>query len=337
MVAVGTRAAAAGGAGGGPGADGRSVRSGTPADIGTMLAYSRKVIFVPGYGLAVAQAQHTIRDLAAVLENRGVEISYAIHPVAGRMPGHMNVLLAEADDPHEQLKDMERANPELPAADVALVVGANDVVNPAARDAPGSPIYGMPIIEVNNARTVMVIMRSLNPGFAGIDNPLFYMDNTLMLFGDAKSFVSGIVKELFVDYGDHVKKGQVLAELDKEQLRARAEEAHATLQGAEAALLSAKAVSERNVVEAEGPDVPFLKTELTRNRKLAAAGVAPPGPVPHGPVPLTLSPGPRRDGVRCPLCGSADTALTAAFSGTACKALYQCLVCLEPFEHVKEF
>ena len=174
----------------------RIVRSATPEDAAGILRASNSVMVVPGYGMAVAQAQHRVRELFDVLTKQGVDVKFAIHPVAGRMPGHMNVLLAEADVPHEQLRDMERANPELPAADVALVVGANDVVNPAARDAPGSPIYGMPIIKVSNARTVMVIKRSLNPGFAGIDNPLFYMDNTLMLFGDAKSFVSGIVKEL---------------------------------------------------------------------------------------------------------------------------------------------
>jgi NAD(P) transhydrogenase subunit beta len=184
---------AAGGAGGGPGTEGRPVRSGTPADIGTMLAYSRRVVFVPGYGLAVAQAQHTIRDLATALEDRGVEVSYAIHPVAGRMPGHMNVLLAEADVPHEQLRDLEQANPGLAATDVALVVGANDVVNPAARDAPGSPIYGMPILEVDQAKAVVFLKRSMRPGFAGIENELLYNGKTTLLFGDAKDSLSKLV------------------------------------------------------------------------------------------------------------------------------------------------
>ncbi|HET6809811.1 MAG TPA: NAD(P)(+) transhydrogenase (Re/Si-specific) subunit beta [Acidimicrobiales bacterium] len=171
----------------------RSVRSGTAEDIGTLLAYSRRVVIVPGYGLAVAQAQHTIRELADLLEGRGVEVLYAVHPVAGRMPGHMNVLLAEADVPYEQLKEMEEANPIMPSTDVALVVGANDVVNPAAYDSPGSPIYGMPIIHVDQAANVIFLKRSMRPGFAGIDNELLYNPKTTLLFGDAKATLSSLV------------------------------------------------------------------------------------------------------------------------------------------------
>jgi proton-translocating NAD(P)+ transhydrogenase subunit beta len=167
-------------------ADGRSVRSTTAEDVAVMLAYARRVVFVPGYGLAVAQAQHDVRALADLLEERGVEVKYGIHPVAGRMPGHMNVLLAEANVPYDQLYEMERINPELPQTDVAVILGANDVVNPAARSDPGSPIYGMPIIEVDKAATVVVVKRSMSPGFAGIDNPLFYDEKTAMLFADAK-------------------------------------------------------------------------------------------------------------------------------------------------------
>jgi H+-translocating NAD(P) transhydrogenase subunit beta len=181
-------------AGGADGAIGeRSVRTGTAEDIGTLLAYSNRVIVVPGYGLAVAQAQHTIRELADLLEARGVEVVYAIHPVAGRMPGHMNVLLAEADVPYEQLKEMDEANPMLPITDVALVVGANDVVNPAARDSPGSPIYGMPIINVDEAANIIFLKRSMRPGFAGIDNELLYNPKTTLLFGDAKDSLSKLV------------------------------------------------------------------------------------------------------------------------------------------------
>jgi H+-translocating NAD(P) transhydrogenase subunit beta len=146
--------------------------------------------------MAVAQAQHKVRELYDALSKRGVDVKFAIHPVAGRMPGHMNVLLAEADIPYDKLLDMEEVNDEFPQADVALVIGANDVTNPAARNDASSPIYGMPILDVDKARTVMVIKRSLNPGFAGIDNPLYYLDRTLMLFGDAKSFVNSIVHEL---------------------------------------------------------------------------------------------------------------------------------------------
>ncbi len=176
-------AAVAAGAGGG------SVRSASAEDVAVMLAYAHKVVFVPGYGLAVAQAQHDVRQLADLLEAKGVEVSYAIHPVAGRMPGHMNVLLAEANVPYPQLKEMDEANPEFSRTDVALVVGANDVVNPDARNNPGSPIYGMPILDVDNAQTVVVLKRSMNPGFAGIENPLFYNPKTVMLFGDAKESI----------------------------------------------------------------------------------------------------------------------------------------------------
>src|SRR3954464_13073143 len=168
---------------------GGHVRSATAEDVAVMLAYANKVVFVPGYGLAVAQAQHDVRALADLLEAKGVEVSYAIHPVAGRMPGHMNVLLAEANGPYPQLKEMDDANPEFSRTDVALVVGANDVVNPDARNNQGSPIYGMPILNVDDAQTVVVLKRSMNPGFAGIENPLFYNPKTVMLFGDAKSSI----------------------------------------------------------------------------------------------------------------------------------------------------
>jgi NAD(P) transhydrogenase subunit beta len=182
------------GAGSGPvAADGRSVRAGSSDDIGTMLAYSRSVIIVPGYGLAVAQAQHAVRELADLLEKRGVEVNYAIHPVAGRMPGHMNVLLAEANVPYEQLREMDDINDEFKRADVALVVGANDVVNPAARNSPGSPIYGMPILNVDSAHNVVFLKRSMRPGFAGIDNELLYDPKTIMLFGDAKDSLTKLV------------------------------------------------------------------------------------------------------------------------------------------------
>jgi proton-translocating NAD(P)+ transhydrogenase subunit beta len=176
--------------------DGRSVRSTTAEDVAVMLAYARRVVFVPGYGLAVAQAQHDVRALADLLEERGVEVKYGIHPVAGRMPGHMNVLLAEANVPYTQLYEMERINPELPQTDVAVILGANDVVNPAARSDPGSPIYGMPIIDVDKAGTVVVVKRSMSPGFAGIDNPLFYEENTAMLFADAKHALENLIASL---------------------------------------------------------------------------------------------------------------------------------------------
>jgi NAD(P) transhydrogenase subunit beta len=169
------------------------VRSASAEDVAVMLAYAKKVVFVPGYGLAVAQAQHDVRQLADLLEARGVEVTYAIHPVAGRMPGHMNVLLAEANVPYPQLKEMGEANPEFPRTDVALVIGANDVVNPDARNNAGSPIYGMPILNVDDAQQVVVLKRSMNPGFAGIDNPLFLNPKTVMLFGDAKDSVDKLI------------------------------------------------------------------------------------------------------------------------------------------------
>jgi NAD(P) transhydrogenase subunit beta len=177
-------------------AERRNVRSASPEDAAAILDAATSVMIVPGYGMAVAQAQHKVRELADLLGKRGVNVRYAIHPVAGRMPGHMNVLLAEADVPYDKLLEMEDANPELPQTDVALVIGANDVTNPAARHDKSSPVYGMPILDVDKAHTVMVIKRSMNPGFAGIDNELYYMDRTLMLFGDAKAFVTGLVKEL---------------------------------------------------------------------------------------------------------------------------------------------
>ena len=176
----------------GPGSD-RPVRSGSPEDVAILLGYARKVVIVPGYGLAVAQAQHTIRELAELLEARGVEVIYGIHPVAGRMPGHMNVLLAEANVPYEVLKEMDEVNPELKTADVALVVGANDVVNPAAKTTPGAPIYGMPILEVDQAQQVVFLKRSMRPGFAGIENDLLYDPKTMLLFGDAKDSLTKVV------------------------------------------------------------------------------------------------------------------------------------------------
>jgi len=174
----------------------RPVRSASPEEAASILEAAGSVIIVPGYGLAVAQAQHKIRELFDNLTRRGVDVKFAIHPVAGRMPGHMNVLLAEADIPYDRLFEMDDINSEFPQCDVALVIGANDVTNPAARTDKGSPIYGMPILDVDKAHTVMVIKRSMSPGFAGIDNDLYYMDRTLMLFGDAKVFVSEILKEL---------------------------------------------------------------------------------------------------------------------------------------------
>ena len=161
-----------------------------------MLGYARKVVFVPGYGLAVAQAQHDVRALAELLEAKGVNVLYGIHPVAGRMPGHMNVLLAEANVPYDQLKEMDEINPELPQTDVVVILGANDVVNPAARTDPSSPIHGMPIIEADRAASVVVVKRSLSPGFAGIDNPLFYDPKTSMLFADAKKALEDVAAAL---------------------------------------------------------------------------------------------------------------------------------------------
>jgi NAD(P) transhydrogenase subunit beta len=194
----------AGGFGGGGAVEGAvgagehagTVRSTSAADAAIQLAYANRVVIVPGYGMAVAQAQHAVRELTKELEQRGVEVSYAIHPVAGRMPGHMNVLLAEADVPYDQLKEMDDANPEFQRTDVSLVIGANDVTNPAAKNTPSSPIYGMPILEVADSHSVIVIKRSMNPGFAGIENELYYDPKTAMLFGDAKSAVSEIAAEL---------------------------------------------------------------------------------------------------------------------------------------------
>jgi NAD(P) transhydrogenase subunit beta len=177
------------GAGGATATDG-TVRPTTADDVAVMLAYAQKVVVVPGYGMAVAQAQHDVRALADLLEEKGVEVTYAIHPVAGRMPGHMNVLLAEANVPYPALKEMDEANAEFPRTDVSLVIGANDVVNPDARENRSSPIYGMPILNVDESKAVVVLKRSMNPGFAGIDNPLFVEPNTMMLFGDAKESVA---------------------------------------------------------------------------------------------------------------------------------------------------
>jgi NAD(P) transhydrogenase subunit beta len=186
-VTAGPEAAAAG-------ADGGTVRSTTADDVAVMLAYAKRVVVVPGYGLAVAQAQHEVRQLAELLEGKGVDVKYAIHPVAGRMPGHMNVLLAEANVPYDELKEMDEINPELPQTDVALVIGANDVTNPAARNNPASPIYGMPIIDVDKAQQVIVLKRSMRPGFAGIDNELYTEPRTAMLFGDAKESVQKLIQ-----------------------------------------------------------------------------------------------------------------------------------------------
>jgi H+-translocating NAD(P) transhydrogenase subunit beta len=175
------------------GASGGQVRATSPDDVAVMLAYARRVVIVPGYGLAVAQAQHNVRELADQLERRGVDVRYAIHPVAGRMPGHMNVLLAEADVPYTQLYEMDDINDEFPRTDVSLVIGANDVVNPAANNTPGSPIYGMPVLNVDRSAAVVVLKRSMNTGFAGIENELFYDPKTTMLFGDAKESIMNLV------------------------------------------------------------------------------------------------------------------------------------------------
>src|SRR5881628_295975 len=179
----------------------RPVRSATPEEAAAILAAANKVVIVPGYGMAVAQAQHKVRELYDALTKRGVDVKFGIHPVAGRMPGHMNVLLAEADIPYDKLLDMDDVNSDMAQTDVVLVIGANDVTNPSARDDPSSPIYGMPILNVDKARTVMVIKRGMSPGFAGLDNPLYYLDKTLMLFGDARAFVGATVRELAG--GDH--------------------------------------------------------------------------------------------------------------------------------------
>jgi NAD(P) transhydrogenase subunit beta len=175
---------------------GGSIQEMSQDDAGVMFKMAQSVVIVPGYGMAVAQAQHSVREFADILKARGIKISYAIHPVAGRMPGHMNVLLAEANVPYDELKDMEDINPELSQTDIALVIGANDVTNPAARTTPGSPIYGMPILNVDKARTVIVIKRSMKPGFAGIDNELYTYPNCYMFFGDAKDAISRLVSEM---------------------------------------------------------------------------------------------------------------------------------------------
>ena len=177
-------------------AEDRPVKSASPEDVAIMLGYARKVIIVPGYGLAVAQAQNTIRELVELLVAKGIEVDYAIHPVAGRMPGHMNVLLAEANVPYEQLKEMDEINPEFPSTDVALVVGANDVVNPAARDDKTAPIYGMPILNVDQAQQVVFLKRSMRPGFAGIENEVLFDPKTSLLFGDAKDSLTKVVNSL---------------------------------------------------------------------------------------------------------------------------------------------
>ena len=182
-----------GGSGSGPAADtDKTVRETTPDDVALQCTYSDRVVIVPGYGLAVAQAQHVLKEVADKLEKRGVEVKYGIHPVAGRMPGHMNVLLAEADVPYDQLYDMEQINPEFKSTDVVLIIGANDVVNPVAKTEPGSPIYGMPIMNVDEADRTIVFKRSLSPGFAGIDNPLFYKESNQMFFGDAKESLQAL-------------------------------------------------------------------------------------------------------------------------------------------------
>jgi H+-translocating NAD(P) transhydrogenase subunit beta len=181
----------------------KTAKSGTPQDVAELLTTADRVVVVPGYGMAVAQAQHKVRELYDQLSKRGIEVKFAIHPVAGRMPGHMNVLLAEADIPYDALVEMDDINPDLPQTDVALVVGANDVVNPAARHDKSSPIYGMPIIDVDRCKTVVAIKRSMNPGFAGIDNELYYLDRTLMAFGDAKQVLSDVVKAVAGDGGGH--------------------------------------------------------------------------------------------------------------------------------------
>jgi H+-translocating NAD(P) transhydrogenase subunit beta len=181
---------------GGGGETGGTVRSTSAADVAIQLSYARQVVIAPGYGMAVAQAQHAVRELERALEAKGVTVKYAIHPVAGRMPGHMNVLLAEADVPYDLLREMDDINPEFPRTDVTLVIGANDVTNPAAKNEPGSPIYGMPILEVDKSGSVIVLKRSMASGFAGIDNPLFYDPKTAMLFGDAKSSVSEVTAEV---------------------------------------------------------------------------------------------------------------------------------------------
>ncbi len=196
IVAGGFGGGGAGGTAAAGAPSGGTVRRTAAADAAIQLAYAGQVVIVPGYGMAVAQAQHAVREMSRLLEDRGVDVKHAIHPVAGRMPGHMNVLLAEADVPYEQMKEMDDINGEFPRTDVVLVIGANDVTNPAARTNPASPIYGMPILEVADSRSVIVIKRSMNPGFAGIENELYYDPKTAMLFGDAKSSVNEITEEL---------------------------------------------------------------------------------------------------------------------------------------------
>jgi proton-translocating NAD(P)+ transhydrogenase subunit beta len=196
IVAGGFGGAVAAPAAAAAGADGGTVRSTSAQDVAIQLSYARQVVIAPGYGLAVAQAQHAVRELERALEAKGVEVKYAIHPVAGRMPGHMNVLLAEADVPYDLLREMDDINPEFTRTDVTLVIGANDVTNPAAKNEPGSPIYGMPILEVDKSKAVIVLKRSMASGFAGIDNPLFYDPKTSMLFGDAKSSVGEVTSEV---------------------------------------------------------------------------------------------------------------------------------------------
>jgi NAD(P) transhydrogenase subunit beta len=183
---------------GGGETDTRPVKSGTPDDVAILLNYARRVVIVPGFGLAVAQAQHTVRELADLLTAKGIDVAYGIHPVAGRMPGHMNVLLAEANVPYEQLSEMEEVNPTFPQTDVALIIGANDVVNPAAKTTPGCPIYGMPILDVSLAGNVIFLKRSMRPGFAGIENELLYDPKTTLLFGDAKASLTKVVSALKV-------------------------------------------------------------------------------------------------------------------------------------------
>jgi NAD(P) transhydrogenase subunit beta len=182
---------------------GKSIKTETPEGAAQVMENASLVVIIPGYGMAVAQAQHRVRELYDQLTKKGVDVRFAIHPVAGRMPGHMNVLLAEADIPYDKLVEMDEINPEMPQADVALVIGANDVVNPSARHEKSSPIYGMPIIDADKAKTCFAIKRSMNPGFAGIENELYYADHTYMLFGDAKAVVGEIVKYFSVSGGGH--------------------------------------------------------------------------------------------------------------------------------------
>jgi NAD(P) transhydrogenase subunit beta len=178
------------------GGDVRPVKSGTPDDVAILLNYARRVVIVPGFGLAVAQAQHTVRELADLLTAKGIDVAYGIHPVAGRMPGHMNVLLAEANVPYDQLVEMEEINPTFGQTDVSIVIGANDVVNPAAKTTPGCPIYGMPILDVQQSANIIFLKRSMRPGFAGIENELLYDPKTTLLFGDAKASLTKVVSSL---------------------------------------------------------------------------------------------------------------------------------------------